>query len=135
MGTKESSLSGVKLYFKSCSCQNSHPLELDWSPYLFLLRELCGWAVITYILAEDGNGKASIDVGCTDLTHSTIEHKVVALGSKANSMLLPHENKGEYVTVLKDVNANVLAHDDSFYAHLLLILEVEFVGICAVIDR
>jgi hypothetical protein len=50
-------------------------------------------------------------------------------------MLLPHENKGEYVTVLKDVNANVLARGDSFCAHLLLILEVEFVGICTVINR
>ena len=44
-------------------------------------------------------------------------------------MLPSHENEREYVSILSKINLNCHEHDDFFRTRLLLILEVEFVGI------
>jgi len=49
-------------------------------------------------------------------------------------MLPSHKNEREYVPILSHINLNDHANDYFFRTYLLLILEVEFVGILTVFD-
>jgi len=68
--------------------------------YLFLLHEF-GWgAVIANILPEYWDRKITVDIGCTEVTQSAIQHKVIALGSQAYGVLSAYKHKREYISIL-----------------------------------
>jgi hypothetical protein len=86
---------------------------IDSSTYLFLLHELGGRAIIAHIFAENRGSEASIDIGCTDLAHSSVEYKIVALWSKADGVLFANKNKREYIAILSDINTRGLSYDEN----------------------